>query len=390
MKRKRLILQIVGIVLFTAVHSALPGWAAEGGGAPFTLSGVSVTDFGINDDKAYDLAVQADGKIVVVGTSNNSSDNDMAVARYLEDGTLDREFNSDGRVTVAVGNSDDAAYSVAIQKDGKIVLAGSAHSGADDDFAVIRLTKDGYLDKEFDGDGQVVISFGIGDDSVHQVVALDDGRIIAAGVGESADGRSYAVVQFNADGSLDKSFGDKGKCFLVGDKDKAAYAMVLQNDGKILLGGYQELEGTPQATLYRLQKDGTVDTTFGKSGIALVASSDKGSAIYGLALQKDTKIDAVGYLHNGNYRDMLLTRLSSNGGIDETFGNRGAVVANLGYDSVAYSVAERPDSSIVSVGFGSHEDNKDVVLVYYNSEGGLQSTSVAAGETMPGAGQEGE
>lgn len=346
------------------------------------LSSVSVTDFGINDDKAHDLAVQEEGKIVVVGISNNSSDDDIAVARYLKDGTLDPSFNSDGRVTIAVGNNDDAAYSVDLQKDGKIVIAGSTRNAIDKDFAIIRLTEDGYLDKEFDGDGQVEISFEKGDDIAYQVLVREDGKIVVAGVVESGNNRKGAVVRLNSDGSLDDSFGLKGKYVIASESETGIYDMILLDDGKILLGGYKKIDDHLQAALLRVLENGNgLDSTFGDNGIALLDSLTTSSVGYGIALQNDKKTIIAGFSDNGQYRDILLARFNNNGSIDEAFGQKGVVISDLGYDSVAYSVAIQADNSIVSVGFGSNKDNKDVVFIYYNLDGDVQPRTSVGKET---------
>ncbi len=356
---------------------------------PLTLSGLSVTDFGINDDIAYDLAVQPDGKLIVVGTSHNSSDNDMAVARYLEDGTLDSQFNSDGRATFAVGNGNDGAYGVDIQNDGKIVLAGYTHNGLNKDFAIIRLTQDGFLDKEFDGDGQVVVSFAKGDDTAYKVKVLEDGKIVVAGVGEHAEGKKATVILLNSDGSLVKSFGEDGKSVVKGEQETAAYTMLILDNGKILIGGYSKTENDTQMALFRLQPSGFVDSSFGVAGTAIIEQKDKSSVGYGIALQPDNKIIVTGSSYNGKYRDILIARVNENGSIDSSFGIKGSVVSDLGYDSVAYSVAIRPDSSIVSVGFGSKEGNKDIVLVYYDTDGEITLTNSSVGDASTTAGQEG-
>lgn len=390
MKRNSQLLCFFGLLAVTICFFPGLSRAVDNVEPSFSLSGVSVTDFGINDDEAYDLAVQSDGKIVVVGTSNNSSDDDMAVARYLKDGTLDRDFNSDGRATFAVGNGDDAAYSVDIQADGKIVLAGYMHNGTDKDFAVIRLTEDGYLDKEFDGDGQVVISSDKGDDIAYQVLIQDDGKIVVAGFGENVDGRKAIVVRLYSDGSFDNTFAENGKCVVTGKPETAAYDMILLEDGNILLGGYSKKDDFSKMALFRVLGNGTVDTVFGTAGTALIDLLEKSSIGYGMALQKDKKIIITGYSNNGQYRDILLARVSSDGSVDSTFGNKGMVIADLGYDGVAYSVAVKTDDSIVATGFGSNDDNKDVVLLYYDADGDLQSAGVTAGESATGAEQEGE
>ena len=108
---------------------------------------------------AYSVAIQSDGKIVAAGDSNNGSNSDFALVRYNTDGSLDTSFDSDGKVTTAIGSGTDEAYSVAIQSDGKIVAAGYSNNGSNNDFALVRYNTDGSLDTSFDSDGKVTTDY---------------------------------------------------------------------------------------------------------------------------------------------------------------------------------------------------------------------------------------
>jgi uncharacterized delta-60 repeat protein len=118
---------------------------------------------------------------VVAGDSNNGSNNDFALVRYNTDGSLDTSFDSDGKVTTAIGSGNDVAYSVAIQSDGKIVVAGYSYIGSNNDFALVRYNTDGSLDTSFDSDGKVTTAIGGSDDYAKSVAIQSDGKIVAAG-----------------------------------------------------------------------------------------------------------------------------------------------------------------------------------------------------------------
>ena len=113
-------------------------------------------------DRARSVAIQSDGKIVAAGYSDNGSNDDFALVRYNTDGSLDTSFDSDGKVTTAIGSGTDQAFSVAIQSDGKIVAAGYSDNGSNDDFALVRYNTDGSLDTSFDSDGKVTTAIGSG------------------------------------------------------------------------------------------------------------------------------------------------------------------------------------------------------------------------------------
>ena len=108
---------------------------------------------------AYSVAIQSDGKIVAAGYSNNGSNWDFALVRYNTDGSLDTNFDSDGKVTTAIGSGNDYAWSVTIQSDGKIVAAGDSNNGSNNDFALVRYNTDGSLDTSFDSDGKVTTDY---------------------------------------------------------------------------------------------------------------------------------------------------------------------------------------------------------------------------------------
>ncbi len=175
----------------------------------FDGDGIVTTDFGDSDDLVYSMMVQGDGKILVAG----SSDMDFALVRYNPDGTLDTSFSGDGKITTDISGSGsyDQARSVAVQADGKILLAGS-YSLTDTNYynalyhyAIVRYNSDGSLDTTFDGDGIVTTDLN-GDGEAYHVVTQSDGKILIVG---ATDG-NFAMVRYNIDGSLDASFGHGG------------------------------------------------------------------------------------------------------------------------------------------------------------------------------------
>src|SRR5262249_11182498 len=150
------------------------------------------------------------GKIVVAGFFYNGSNYDVAVVRYNADGTLDSGFDSDGKLTTALSTSSDYAYAVAVQPDGKIVVAGHSYNGSNYDVAVVRYNADGTLDASFDSDGKVTTPVGTSNDYAQDVTVQPDGKIVVAGSSSSGTETDMAVVRYNADGSLDTSFGTGG------------------------------------------------------------------------------------------------------------------------------------------------------------------------------------
>lgn len=207
----------------------------------FSSDGKTTTGFGGENDVAFDVAVQSDGKIVAAGRTDDDAefDYDFAVARYRTSGSLDSGFNFDGKASTGFGYSDQAK-GVAIQADGRIVVAGSSN-GELSDFAVARYTTSGFPDERWDGDGKLTTGFGGTDDWAEDVAIQDDGRIVVAGkVRTDSTGGSFdfGLARYNSSsGSLSTSFSTDGKVRTGLGYSDSAYAMAIQEDGKILAAG---------------------------------------------------------------------------------------------------------------------------------------------------------
>jgi uncharacterized delta-60 repeat protein len=228
----------------------------------FGTGGIGITPLGSFDDFASAVALQPDGKIVVAGQSSSGSNNsDFALARYNPDGSLDASFGSGGKITTAIG-SRNAAYAVALQPDGKIIAAGFTYIVGDGDIALVRYNPDGSLDTTFGTGGTIRTSIGNSGEDVHGVALQPDGKIVAAGssltVNESD--RDFTLVRYNPDGSLDINFGNEGKIITniqgTGSSD-IARAVVVQPNGKIVVAGHSSGIGSAAFALVRYNSDGS-------------------------------------------------------------------------------------------------------------------------------------
>jgi uncharacterized delta-60 repeat protein len=239
----------------------------------FNRNGKLTTDFFGSTDMAYSIAIQSDGKIVVAGSAYNTNGNrfDFGLVRYNANGSLDGSFGSAGRQTTDFSGNDDEAYAFAIQNDGKIVVTGVTYDNTTYyDFALARYTTNGLLDVSFDGDGIQTADFFGSYDGAH-AIAIQDDKIVVAGEVFNMNGTSYdfGLARFNTDGSLDNSFGDNGKQttdFFVGED--YANSMALQSDKKIVVVGaiYNEAHGSNDFGLARYTADGLLDVSFDEDG----------------------------------------------------------------------------------------------------------------------------
>ncbi len=360
--------RLVLSLLFTLVVPAL-SQAQESLDPAFGENGQLTTGFSIYDDRAFAVTVQADGKILVAGESENGVDTDIALVRYHANGTLDSDFNSTGQVTVAVGSGDDRGLALAVQEDGKILVAGTTDNGNDLDIAIIRLTADGLPDMGFDQDGQVSISLPNSNDKAQSVLLQTDGKIILAGSSEEGERTQLFVARLTRDGVLDTGFGNNGLVTGPGKYDSATYSAALQEDGRILLAGFSRKEDQQQAALFSFLSNGQVDQNFGEQGIALAGTGSESSIFYDVAFLEGGKILAAGAIQGEAYRSILLAGFSQNGTADQQFNGQGMVRTDLGTDSVAYALAIAKDGSIYLAGSGSKGQDTDFILLHYSATG---------------------
>jgi len=344
--------------------------------ASFSGDGKQTTDFG-GFDEATGVALQGDGKIFVVGQTALS---DFALARYNPNGSLDTSFSGDGKQRTDFGG-DDRATGVALQEDGKIIAAG----GGADDFALARYMPDGTLDTSFSGDGKETTDFFGGVDEATGVALQGDGKIVAVG---RAGGGGFALARYNPNGSLDTSFSGDGKETTdFGGVDDGAGGVALQGDGKIVaVGRAGNILATQDFALARYNPDGTLDTSFSGDG-KLTTNFGGFDAATGVALQSDGKIVAVGGTGCCSAASAFaLSRYNPNGTLDTSFAGDGKQTTNFGANEGAHGVALQGDGKIVAVGraggggFAIARYNPNGTLDTSFSGDGKQTAHVGSGE----------
>jgi len=337
-------------------------------------SGNSVGSVSVSPLEPTAIALQPDGKIVVAGYSHNGSNYDIAVVRYNADGSLDTTFDGDGRVTTPVGSGYDYGQAIALQPDGKIVVAGISYNGSNDDFAVVRYNADGSLDTTFSGDGKVTTPVGGSADDGYAIALQPDGKILVAGLtlGTSLD---IAVVRYNADGSLDTTFDGDGKVTTpVGTGADYGFAIALQPDGKFLVAGYLNNAGNYDFAVVRYNADGGLDTTFSGDGKVTTPVGTAGDYGYAIALQPDGKILVAGYSENGSDNDLAVVRYNADGSLDTTFDADGKLTtAAGGGNDNGYAIGLQPDGKIVVAGLSDNGTDYDFAVVRYTGSGSLDS-----------------
>jgi uncharacterized delta-60 repeat protein len=360
------------VVLFTLVAS--PAWAAVDGSldATFDTDGMLRTDIGGALDQAQGVAIQSNGKIVAAGYAYTGSYNDFAVVRYNTDGSLDTTFGTGGKVTTPIGVTDDQAEAVAIQSNGKIVVAGSSLNGSDYDFAVVRYNTDGSLDTTFDGDGKLTTDFGASGEQAFAVAIQSNGKIVAAGGTLPGSDYDFALARYNTDGSLDTTFDGDGK--LATDFSGAydyAWAVAIQSNGRIVAAGSSTVGTDQNFALARYNTNGSLDGTFDGDGKLTTDFGSLEEVAYGVAIQADGRIVAAGRSGNGFSGDFALARYYTNGSLDTTFDTDGKVTTPFSGEDQARAVAIQPNGKIVTAGLTDSGAGADFALARYYTNGSL-------------------
>lgn len=356
-------LMTVGLVVLGFMVIGSWGGAATQLDTTFGEDGFALQDFGIGDDEVFSLAVQSDGKIVAAGYSFNGAVKNLAVARFLEDGTKDVDFSNDGLLTLSMGNGDTVGRSVFIQDDGKIILAGSVRDDTEN-IVVLRLTPEGNLDPSFAVDGQLLVAVNDGEVENCDITLVENGSIVVAGTVGSETAVKYAVfVKLDPEGSLDESFGVDGVSVVKGSYDVTVNAIDTLPDGSILAGGILADADTAEAGTLRLTQEGILDSAYGAEGKKIVIVEGAGSEINDILIEEDGNVLLVGAVDNGNYLQAFVARISENGSYVSDFGESGLYRSSLGYENVANAVVLQSDASILVAGFAATETGKDIFLL---------------------------
>src|SRR5262245_9715242 len=327
-------------MLSLAAAALLAPWLGAQAGdldPSFGHAGQLMIDFNNSTDLARDLALQPDGKIICVGqtyTNNDFSTEDFAVTRHLPNGTLDPSFGGgDGKVTTDFPGLAAVASSVVVQPDGKIVVAGGAFPNFTflGDIAVVRYNADGSLDTSFGGTGIVITNFGTTGSYAFDVKLQPDGKIVVAGThfvafqaSEQSSDTNFALVRYNPDGSLDTGFGNLG---------------------------------------------GAVSTDFNGGN----------DDAFSLIVQPDGKLVAVGSaISQADFYDFAAARYNADGTLDGSFDGDGKVRLDFGNHDFdrAHSAALQADGKIVAAGFTIYDGglSQPFALARWNADGTLDGS----------------
>ncbi|MBC8124370.1 MAG: hypothetical protein H7X70_01430 [Candidatus Kapabacteria bacterium] len=333
----------------------------------FGTGGVVTTSISGGGDVTNGIAIQSDGKFVLVGYSGIFPNYDVLLVRYSEDGALDESFGTGGTVLTNIGAKGDQGHAVAIQSDGKIVVAGNYDNGTNSDIVLVRYTENGKLDSSFHNDGIVTTGVGPAGEIARSVAVQSDGKILITGYSYTPKSFAYefVIVRYAMDGSLDSSFGINGivTTDIVSQNDYGESIVVL-NNGKIIVGGYS-FSGNLSVAQY--DSSGRLDPLFGVDGKVTLPFGCMYQNDYSIAMQTNGKILLCGYstLRSAN-SDFAMARFTDRGLLDPTFGVGGVITTPIGIaDDVATAVAIQKDGKIILAGTSFDGTSNVITVVRY-------------------------
>src|SRR5215471_2837395 len=337
----------------------------------FGSRGAVTTNFFGGNDRATAVVVRSDGTIIAGGDAfnTNTGNTDLALAAYNQDGSVDASFGVDGKVTTDIG-LNDLANAIVLQPDGKLILAGSVlDSKLAKGFVLVRYNSDGSLDSGFGIGGEVVTDFFKNSDEVASIVLQSDGSILASGFADvGITGRDFAIARYDSHGNLDTTFGVGGKATVdfFGGIDEAK-SIALQPDGRIVLAG-SAFNGTTLAdfALARFNADGTLDKSFGDQGKTTTDFARNLDEARKLVVLSDGSIIAGGRTFAaGSGFDFALASYNADGKLDRSFGSQGKLTTDFrGGNDQAFGMALDAEGRAILAG-GAQVSSQDFAVARY-------------------------
>jgi uncharacterized delta-60 repeat protein len=328
-------------------------------------------------DEITAITFDSSGRIVVAGFSASGSNSlGFAVARYNPNGTLDTTFNSTGKVMTSFGSTQDLARGIAIDGSGDIVVVGNTSNGTNTDFAIARYTPLGALDTTFNGTGKVTTDFNGFNDSAAGVAIDSSGRIDVAGTVTNNTKNEFGLARYNANGTLDTTFGMAGTGKVVTDigatSNDVPAALLLDSTGRIVVVGstVSTTNGSSQFALARYTSGGVLDSSFGTNGETTLAIGSTTSGANAVVQDSSGRLVVAGYMSNGSNADFAVARF---------IGSLPPVITSNGGGATA-SVSVPENSTAVTTVTGS-DPNPSATLTYsiVGGSDGSQFTMTPAG-----------
>ena len=360
----------------------------------FGIGGRVLTDIGqpASDEARSVTAVQSDGDVIVVGTTSQSP-NQILVARYNADGSLDAGFGDQGVEILTFGNVNDVGFGVAVDGQGRIIVAGYSYQSdaTGYDFAVARLSAQGHFDTTFDGDGRTTIDFGSLNDFGLSMALDSQDRVVVAGYSyqNGSSGADFAVARLDVQGQLDTSFAGGGRATIdFGNTFDVGQSVAVDSQDRVVVAGYSfQQSDSPDLNfaVARLDVQGELDTTFDGDGRALVDFGSTSDVAFGVAADAQDRVVIAGqYYESATGYQFAVARLDAQGQLDITFSGDGRALIDFdGTVDRGQSVAIDGQGRVVVAGssYPSDATGYDFAVARLDAQGQLDNAFDGDGRT---------
>lgn len=349
----------------------------------FNGNGISVSNYTNQNNSADAMAIQADGKIVVAGATGTSTNAEMGVTRFNTDGSIDTTFGENGKVHISTSFIKSFVMDMTIQADGKIVLAGYQWNNTTGDFVMVRLNEDGSFDNSFGTNGIAIIDGGK-TEVAESILPLENGKFLIGGYIND----QFGIARVNSDGSLDTSFGADG--WVETNVSVLSYGNTLSinSDGRILFtGSVIGTDNTWQVGVAAYDENGNIDSSFGDGGIKTFHfGTDNDFSASSIQLN-DGKILIGGhswYETQPLRYEIAIAKLNADGSFDTSYGTNGISKFRWVADNENYftDMVLQNDGKLVVTGRTVTPVDLDLALARLNADGQLDSSFGTAGITI--------
>lgn len=328
----------------------------------------------------YSMKVQTDDKIVCSGIN----DYKIQVVRYLPDGIIDSSFGNNGIIYPNIPETNPQTTSMFLQPDQKILIASDCYKNGIPTIVLMRLLPNGSLDESFGTNGIIDSTFGIGE-SIPSIALQPNGQILLAGWYYPG----FILIRFNADGSIDESFGEEGKVITDFGSSTVPTDVKLDMLGNIIVSGDKGGTTYSKFLLAKYSSQGVLDKSFGNNGVTTTDFGKYGDYLEGIAIQSDSKIIGVGVTGTDftfENENIAVVRYNTDGSLDKSFGSEGKITVTFdGINSQANSLLLTPDNKVLiggGVGGSAEGTSTDFTLIRLLSNGALDSSFGVNGKVI--------
>ncbi len=375
---KTISLTLLALLAISLLASAQPGTLDS----DFDADGILILSTTGELHHAYSVAVQQDGKILIGGTTSIASHTGVFVARLFPDGSFDNSFGVNGVAQPTFTVPDISCHDIALQPDGKIVIAGNTVVGGSYSMFAARLDETGALDNSFGVNGASMFSIGTGQQFFNEMVIQNDGKVVLVGaiLGNDAD---LAIARLNTDGTLDNTFSFDGKLITDINGHDEATGVQIDSNGKIVVVGVSD----NQSLLVRYTADGMLDNSFGINGkVVHEFSTTSNDRLNCLAIAGDGKLVVAGGSYGAVLEEFLVARFDSDGNLDNTFSFDGSVHTDFfGLNDKAQAILIQPDGKILVAG-DVDDGNDKIGMVRYDADGAIDNSFGTNGKVTTAVG----